>query len=79
MIEKKLEGLMNDFWTTLEEVVADVYNAIYPDIECDILDANREYIVVGYEDDGEDVQVEIRLGGTERTITVESFEEVYRG
>lgn len=70
----RFEELQNCFWTKLEEVVEEIE-------ECgaEVLESSREYIVASYEDDGEDVQVEFRLSGTERTITIESFEEVYRG
>lgn len=78
-VVERIENLVGGFWTRLDELVADVYGAIYPAVECDIMDANREYIVVGYMEDGDDVQVEVRLGGTERTIVIESVEEVYRG
>ena len=30
------------------------------------------------DDDGDYVQIELVLGGTERTIVVEDFEEIYR-
>lgn len=76
---ERLEELSGYFWTTLEDVVADIYHAFHAEVECDVLDATREYVVVGWVEDDEDVQWEIKLGGTERTITIESFEEVYRG
>ena len=36
-------------------------------------------VTVGYEDDSEDVQLRLNLGGTARTIVIASIEEVYRG
>ena len=75
MIEKKLDELKNCFWTNLEELVQDVEEATGAFAE----DWCYEYVVISYEEDSEDVQVEIRLGCTERTIIIESFEEVYRG
>lgn len=33
---------------------------------------------VSCDDDGDYVQIELALGGTERTIVVEDFEEIYR-
>lgn len=47
----------------------------------EVLEANGEFIVVAYEDEetDEDVQVEIKLGGTETTILIDSFKEIYRG
>lgn len=75
MIEKILEDMKNEFWTQLEELVHDVEEATGAFAE----DWCHEYVVISHEEDGEDVQTEIRLGGTGRTITIESFEEVYRG
>ena len=45
----------------------------------DVVDANAEYIDVAFEEDGDDVHVVIYLGGTQNTITINGFEEVYRG
>ena len=45
----------------------------------DVVDANAEYIDVAFEGDGDDVHVAIRLGGTQNTITINGYEEVYRG
>jgi hypothetical protein len=45
----------------------------------DVVDANAEYIDVAFEEDGDDVHVAIRLGGTQNTITINGYEEVYRG
>lgn len=45
----------------------------------DVLEVNSEYVVVAYEDDDEDVEVQIKLAGTESTIVIDSYEEVYRG
>ena len=45
----------------------------------DVLEANAECIDVAFEEDGDDVHVAIYLGGTEHTITINGYEEVYRG
>ena len=45
----------------------------------DVVDANAECIDVAFEEDGDDVHVAIYLGGTEHTITINGYEEVYRG
>ena len=45
----------------------------------DVVDANAEYIDVAFEEDGDDVHVAIRLGGTQNTITINGYEEVYLG
>ena len=45
----------------------------------DVLEANAECIDVAFEEDGDDVHVVIYLGGTQNTITINGFEEVYRG
>lgn len=49
------------------------------DMGFDVLEANAEYIEVAFEEDGDDVHVAIRLGGTQNTITISGYEEVYRG
>lgn len=79
-IAQALENLKGEFWTNLEDVVADIYAAIHEVVEnVDIQDVTREYVVAGWTADDEDVQWSIDLGGTERTIVIKSFEEVYRG
>lgn len=45
----------------------------------EVLEVSSEHVTVGYEDDGEDVQLRLNLGGTARTIVIASVEEVYRG
>ena len=45
----------------------------------DVVEANAERIDVAFEEDGDDVHVVIYLGGTQNTITINGFEEVYRG
>ena len=45
----------------------------------DVVDANAECIDVAFEEDGDDVHVVIYLGGTQNTITINGYEEAYRG
>lgn len=45
----------------------------------DVLEVNNECVVAAYEDEDEDVQVQFKLAGTESTIVIDSYEEVYRG
>lgn len=62
-----LEKIKGEFWTRLPELIADVEELGY-----DVLDANSEYIVIGKEDDeGEDHQMQIPIGGTSRTMTLD--------
>ena len=74
-MEQKLENLMNGFTTCLEEMVAEIEEAT----GAEVIENNYEYVVIAYEEDGEDVQVKINLGGTKRTVIVTGYEEVYRG
>lgn len=68
------EAYMNGFYGKIDELIEELENDGY-----EVLEANGEYIVVGYEEEDEDVQVELKLGGTERTIVVTEATEVYRG
>lgn len=73
-MESKIERIKNDWYGRLEDLVEEIEEA-----GMEVEDANSEYITAAYEDDGEDVEIEFMLGGTERTITVESVREIYRG
>ena len=44
----------------------------------EVLESNEEYVVIGYEDEDDDVLVQINLGGTARTIVIDSYEEINR-
>lgn len=44
------------------------------DLGLEVLEANREYVVVGYEEDEEDVQLILHIGGTENTIIISSVD-----
>ena len=74
-MKQKLENLMNGFTTCLEDMVAEIEEAT----GAEVIANNYEYVIIAYEENGEDVQVQINLGGTKRTIIVTGYEEVYRG
>lgn len=74
-MKQKLENLMNGFTTCLEDMVAEIEEAT----GAEVIENNYEYVIIAYEEDGEDVEVLIRLGGTKRTVIVTGYEEVYRG
>lgn len=67
----RLEELKNNWWGRLEELVEEIEEMRY-----EVLEQNREYITCWSKEDDSDEQYQIRLGGTERTITVEEIEEV---
>lgn len=62
-LRNSLEG---EFWTRLPEIVADIEELGY-----DVLEANGEYIVVAPKDEDDDSQMQIPLGGTARTMTLD--------
>lgn len=68
------EAYMNGFYGQIDDLTEELEKDGY-----EVLEANSEYIVVGYDDEDEDVQVELKLGGTERTIIITETTEVYRG
>lgn len=74
-MEQKLENLMNGFTTSLADMVVEIEEAT----GAEVIEETFEYVVIAYEEDGEDVQVKINLGGTKRTVIVTGYEEVYRG
>ena len=74
MYEKSLLcGIMNDWYSCMEDLLQDLKSYGF-----EVLEYNRESITVSCDDADEYVQVRLVLGGTERTIVVEDFEEVYR-
>lgn len=73
MIEQ-LEALKNGWYGSLADLTEEL-----EEYGVEVLEANAEAVSVSYEEDGEDVQTVIRLGGTARTITVDEIEEVWRG
>ena len=62
-------GIMNDWYGSMEDLKHYGF---------EVLESNCESITVSCDDDGDYVQIELVLGGTERTIVVEDFEEIYR-
>lgn len=65
-------GIMNDWYGNMEDLFQDLKHYGF-----EVLESNRESITVSCDDDGDYVQIELALGGTERTIVVEDFEEIY--
>lgn len=63
-LEGNWYGRMGDITEELEELGVDL----------DCCFVCREHIGVSVEEDGEDLEVLIRLGGTENTITIDSVE-----
>ena len=66
-------GIMNDWYGSMEDLLQDLKHYGF-----EVLESNCESITVSCDDDGDYVQIELALGGTERTIVVEDFEEIYR-
>ena len=66
-----LVALKDRWFRNLAELKEEIQEIGYDIDEC-----NREYIVVSAEDDDEEETFELRLGGTERTITIEKISEV---
>lgn len=65
-------GIMNDWYGSMEDLFQDLKHYGF-----EVLESNRESITVSCDDDGDYVQIELALGGTERTIVVEDFEEKF--
>ena len=72
-MKEMLNSYEGKFYTRLSDLTAELEADGY-----EVLEATAEVIVVGYEDDGEDVQAELRLTGTESTIAVRMTREIYR-
>ena len=70
MMFEKLTAIENDWYGRLDDICEEL-----EEMGFEVLDCNREYITVGYEEDGRDAEALIRLGGTERTITIEGIRE----
>lgn len=73
MAMERLEELQNGWYSSLDELVEEIEEAGF-----DVDEVNREYITVSHEDEDETVYIDIRLCGTERTIKVNSIEEIER-
>lgn len=68
-----LERHLDSWYGRLNEIGEDI-----EELGLDVDEINGEYIIVhATEPDGEDVYCKIRLGGTERTISLEKFEMMY--
>ena len=70
---EKIENI-NGWYGRREELVEDL-----EDMGLEVLESNAECIVVAFQEGGEDVQIQITLGGTESTIVISDVEEIYRG
>ena len=66
-MKEKVENL--GWFSIMEELVEAL-----EDLGLEVLEANREYVVVGYEEDEEDVQLILHIGGTENTIIIASVD-----
>ena len=75
-IENMLNSMVGNWYGEHQDIFVELNK-----MDVDVFEATAEYISAGYTDkeEDEDVQIMIRLGGTESTITIESIEEVYRG
>jgi hypothetical protein len=71
--QRLIYNFMDEWWAFLDELVQELREQGF-----EVLSSNREAITVSVDDDGDYVELRLVLGGTERTITVEDFEEVYR-
>ncbi|MCI9120463.1 MAG: hypothetical protein HFG00_02890 [Oscillibacter sp.] len=67
-MKEKLESL--SWFGRLEDLTEEL-----EDMGLEVLEANCEYVVVGYEEDGDDIQLILHLGGTARTIIITNVEE----
>ena len=54
---------MNDWYGSMEDLFQDLKHYGF-----EVLESNRESITVSCDDDGDYVQIELALGGTERTL-----------
>lgn len=72
-MKEKLKN-MGTWWGRNEDLIEDL-----EEMGLEVLEHNDEYIVVAYEEDEKDVQLQITLDGTPRTIVIGSVEEIYRG
>ena len=66
-MKEKVENL--GCFSRMEELVEAL-----EDLGLEVLEADREYVVVGYEEDEEDVQLILHIGGTENTIIIASVD-----
>lgn len=62
-----MEMFEGTFWTRFDELIEDLQSE-----GLEVADYNREYVTVFFEDE----EYVIYLAGTERTIVIESYEEI---
>lgn len=68
---ERLKDMVGNWYGRMEDITEEL-SEMGLDMECAYI--SRELIGVAVDDDGDDVEVTIRLGGTESTITVDSVE-----
>ena len=73
-MEQKLVEMENNWYGELQDIFVELN-----EMGIDVYESNAEYIVAGYVDGDEDVQIKVNLSGTASTIVIESIEEIYRG
>lgn len=66
-MKEKVENL--GWFSRMEELVEEL-----EDLGLEVLEANREYVVASYEEDEEDVQLILNIGGTGNTIIITSVD-----
>lgn len=69
---EKLKALEGNWYGRLSDIVEELEEM---GVDTDCCSVCREYIVVSFDEDEEDMEVIIHLGGTENTITVYSVEQ----
>ena len=69
----ELREALDSWYGRLADLIEDIQDAGY-----DVEEANEEYITASYEDGDATVYLDLRLGGTARTITVDSIREIER-
>lgn len=73
-MEKKLNELLCYWFGNIQDIFAEL-----KEMGIDVYESNSEYIIAGYADGEQDVQIMLQIGGTARTIKITSWEEIYRG
>lgn len=68
--EEMIEIVAQDWYGRIEDIVREFKMDGY-EADFEVVEVNREYITVATEEDDEDVEYQLVLGGTERTITIE--------
>ena len=69
----KLNGLKRGFYGRLEDLTEELEEMGY-----EVAEATAEYVIIQHEDGEDTVETLLRLGGTERTITVDEIREYGR-